>query len=77
VRRNLPWWSVRGLRSNMATSPQSEEEVRTLDRTERQVELDAIALYGNSQEFPSVSNSFAQDETFEVQLGSGSTGAAG
>jgi hypothetical protein len=62
---------------DMATPPKSEEEVKTLDRTERQVELDAIALYGNSQEFPSLSNAFVQEETARSELGSGSIKAAG
>jgi hypothetical protein len=60
----------------MATPPRSEEEVKTLDRTERQVELDAIALYGNSHEFPSVSNAFAQEESRPSERSPGSTEAA-
>jgi hypothetical protein len=52
----------------MATPPKSEEEVKTLDREERQVELDAIALYGNSQEFPSVANSFVHEEPSASRL---------
>jgi hypothetical protein len=62
---------------HMATPPKSEEEVKTLDRTERQVELDAIALYSNNQEFPSVSNAFAQDEIVMTEVGSGPREAAG
>ena len=61
----------------MATPPKSEEEVKTLDRTERQVELDAIALYGNSQEFPPLSNAFVLEETVMTEAGSTSTEAAG
>ena len=62
---------------DMATTPKSEEEVKTLDRTERQVELDAIALYGNCQEFPSLSNAFAREETVMTEVSSGSTELAG
>jgi hypothetical protein len=46
----------------MTTHPKSEEDLRSLDRTERQVELDAIALYGNSQEFPPVANAYVHPE---------------
>jgi hypothetical protein len=61
----------------MATPPKSEEEVKTLERTERQVELDAIALYGNSQEFPSLANAFVREETLMAEVGSGPTQARG
>jgi hypothetical protein len=68
---------VRTTVEHMATPPKSEEEVKTLDRTERQVELDAIALYGNSQEFPSVSYAFVQEGIARSEVGSGSVKTAG
>jgi hypothetical protein len=46
----------------MTTYPMSEEELRRLDRTERQVELDAIALYLNSREFPPIANAYVHPE---------------
>jgi len=46
----------------MTTHPTSEEELRSLDRTERQVELDAIALYLNSREFPPIANAYTHPE---------------
>ena len=46
----------------MTTYPKSEEELRRLDRTERQVEMDAIALYLNSREFPPIANAYVHPE---------------
>ena len=43
----------------MPKVPETIDEVKTIECEERQVELDAIALYGNSQEFPAVAGSFA------------------
>jgi hypothetical protein len=60
----------------MATTSKSQEEVKTLEREERQVELEAIALYGNSQEFPSVANSFAHEDPSASEPGSASGEAA-
>ena len=42
------------LASTMTTTPQSTDDVKTMEQTERRVDLDAIGLYGNTQEFPSV-----------------------
>ena len=75
--RELPGRPRQDYRQDMATPPKSEEEVKTLDRTERQVELDAIALYGNSQEFPSISNAFVQEGIARNEVGSDRLQAAG
>ena len=55
--------SLRG----MAKVPESLEEVKTMECVERQVELDAIALYGNSHEFPPLAGSFVTQEPGEAE----------
>ena len=51
----------------MVKVPESVEEVKTIECVERQVELDAIALFGNSHEFPPVAGSFVTESATEAE----------
>ncbi|MEA2484665.1 MAG: hypothetical protein QOC55_2612 [Thermoleophilaceae bacterium] len=48
------------------TTPESEEELKTKECTERQEEMDAIAAYGTRGEFPPVSGTFVRQVSDDV-----------